>query len=193
MLALPVMAHEVPDLTREGSITVTVRYDGKTVAGGEMTLYRVGDIQEEDGNYSFVPTGDCVNSGVSFDNLQSAETAKKLANYAKLQGLKGDTRKIATDGTVRYESLKPGLYLLVQKKAAAGFEPATPFLVTLPMLDGENYVYQVDAGPKVSPVPTQKPDNPEQPKTGQSGLPIWVFTLSAAALVILLRKKEWES
>ena len=34
MLALPVKAHEVPDLTREGSITVTMRYDGKAISGG---------------------------------------------------------------------------------------------------------------------------------------------------------------
>ena len=192
LLALPVMAHEVPDLTREGSITVTMRYDGKAIAGGEITLYRVGDVQEEDGNYSFTPTADYAGSGISFDSVQSPETAGKLAEFANKQGLRGNTRQIASDGTALYQNLKPGLYLLVQNRAAKGFEAVSPFLVTLPMLDGDDYIYQVDAGPKVSPVPAEKPENPEQPKTGQSGLPIWTFSLSAVGLVLLLRNRKLE-
>lgn len=192
LLALPVTAHEVPDLTRKGSITVTMRYDGKALAGGEMTLYHVGDIREEDGNYSFIPTSDYAGSGISFDNVQSPETAERIAEFASRQGLRGNTQQIASDGTLRYADLKPGLYLLVQKKAAKGFEPAAPFLVTLPMLVGETYIYQVDAGPKVSPVPEEKPEDSGQPQTGQSALPIWVFSLSAVALVLLLRKRKWE-
>ena len=80
----------------------------------------------------------------------------------------------------------------MQNRAAKGFEAVSPFLVTLPMLDGDDYIYQVDAGPKVSPVPAEKPENPEQPKTGQSGLPIWTFSLSAVGLVMLLGKRKWE-
>lgn len=193
MLALPVMAHEVPDLTREGSITVTMRYNGKAVAGGEMTLYLVGEIYEENGNYSFVLTEEFAGSGISLENVQSAATAKKLANYAAIQAMKGSTKKIAADGSVRYDKLKAGLYLLVQNQAAVGFEATAPFLVTLPMVEGENYIYQVDAGPKVSPVPVEKPNNPEQPKTGQSGLPIWMFVSSAVALILVLRKKTWKT
>ena len=193
MLALPVKAHEVPDLTRKGSITVTMRYDGKAISGGAMTLHRVGEIQEDDGNYHFVLTAEYADSGITLENVQSAATAKKLADFTKQHSLQGVYQEIATDGTAQYANLKPGLYLLVQKKAAKGFEPAAPFLVTLPMMIGETYIYQVDASPKVSPVPVEKPENPEQPKTGQSGLPIWAFSGSAIALVLLLRKKERET
>lgn len=190
MMTLPVQAHDVPDLTKQGSITVTMRYDGRVIAGGELTLYRVGDIREQDGNYSFTLSQEFADSGISLGNLQSAETAEKLAEFAAEKKVAGTTRTIGSDGTVCYSDLKLGLYLLVQKKAAAGFAPVQPFLVTLPMLVGESYHYQVDAGPKVSPVPEVKPDNPEQPKTGQSGMPIWTFSLSAIGLFLLTRKKK---
>ena len=191
-MILPAAAHEVPDLTRQGSIRVTMRYNGNAVAGGEMTLYRVGDVREDDGNYSFVLTQSFENSGVSLENLQSPDAARQLAKFAAQQGIFGLTEKIGTDGIAKFDNLKPGLYLIVQKKAAQGFEIAAPFFVTLPMLIKEEYHYEVEAGPKVSPVPEKgpPPSNPDVPKTGQSRWPIWMFVLSAAGLVLLIGRKK---
>lgn len=189
-LALPVSAHDVPNLTQQGSISVTMRYDGDPVSGGELTLYRVGDIREDDGNYSFVLTEQFASAKVALDRVQSPETAKKLAEYAKQQKISGETQIISTKGTASFENLQPGLYLLVQQKAAQGNYAVNPFLVTLPMREGDIYSYHVDASPKVSPVPVESPKNPEQPKTGQSGWPIWTFILSGTALIVLLRRRK---
>ena len=190
-MAMPVAAHEVPDLTRQGSIRATLRYEGESLPGGELTLYRVGEIREDDGNYVFVLTQDFSSSGVTLENVQSASAAQKLAAFASQQALSGSTKKIGDDGTVYFDALQLGLYLLVQHKAAEGYACVNPFLVSLPMLESGEYSYQVDASPKVSPVLEEKPENsnPEQPKTGQSGWPIWTFLLSAAALIVLLRRK----
>ena len=189
MFALPVAANNVPDLNQSGSIHVTMQYDGKPVSGGKLTLYQVGDIQEEDGNYSFALTKAFAASGVTLENVQSSETAKKLSDYAQRKAVKGETKEIGKNGSVDFENLPPGLYLLAQRKAAQGYHKVTPFLVTLPMEDAAGYTYEVDASPKVSPIPT-KPENPEQPQTGQSGWPIWTFLLSGAALATLIHLKK---
>lgn len=189
LLALPVVAGDVPDLNRSGSIHVTMQYDGKAVSGGKLTLYRVGDIQEEDGNYSFALTKAFAASGVALENIQSPETAKKLSDYALRKSVKGLTKEIEENGAVDFEDLQTGLYLLVQRKAAEGYHRVTPFLVTVPMADTQGYAYEVDASPKVSPI-TVKPENPEQPRTGQSGWPIWTFLLSGAALATLIYMKK---
>ena len=188
LLALPARAHDVPDLSRTGTITVAMRYDGKTVAGGELALHRVGDIAEEDGNYSFRLREGYETADPSPESLQSAETAKKLASVAAKQSA-DEVRIIDSNGKARFDALEPGLYLIVQKKAAKGFEKASPFLVSLPMAVGESYLYQVDASPKVSLLREEKDPNPEQPKTGDSGWMLWTFPLSAAALLILTRKR----
>ena len=189
LLALPVRAHDVPDLTREGSITVTMYYDGKTVAGGELALYRVGDIYEEDGNYSFRLREEYASAGALGETLQSAETAKKLADIAAKQTSGDALRTIDKEGSAYFGELEPGLYLIVQKRAAKGFEKASPFLVTLPMTVGESYLYQVDASPKVSLERKEQEPNLEQPKTGDTGWMLWTFPLTAAALLILTRKR----
>lgn len=192
-MVMPVRAHEVPDLTCWGSITVTIRCGSNVIAGGEMTLHRAGDIHEDDGNYSFILTDEFEDSRISLEKPQSAETAKKLASYASAEKIEGQIQKIGTDAVTVFSDLEPGLYLLVQSKAAKGYKPAEPFLVTLPMLVGETYHYHVDAGPKVSPVEKEEDPNPEQPKTGQSSLPMWMFSLSAIGLLILTRKRDRES
>ena len=143
MLVQPVSAHEVPDLTRQGSISVTMHYQGDPVSGGELTLYRVGDIIEEDGNYSFTPTAQILPSGVSFEKVHAYETAKKLASFVKKEKLAGTTVRINSKGTANFEDIDPGLYLLMQNKAAQGYACINPFLVSVPMRTGDDYMYHV--------------------------------------------------
>ena len=51
--ALTVFAnHPVPDLSKNGSLTFVMNLDDVLLDGGRMNLYKVGDIAEEDGNYS---------------------------------------------------------------------------------------------------------------------------------------------
>ena len=188
ILALPVAAHGVPDLDRAGSIGVTMRYNGKAVSGGELTLYRVGEIKEENGDYSFVLTEDFVASKVSLDYVQSPEIAGKLADFARRQKIPGQLKKIDSEGKAEFQNLKPGLFLLIQNKAAQGYQCAKPFLVSLPMLESDRYSYHLDASPKVSPGP--QPDEPEPPKTGQSAWASWTFGFSAAALIGLTQWKK---
>ena len=47
--AVPARAHEAVDVSRTGSITVFMVYEGEPVGGGSLTLYRVGEVAESDG------------------------------------------------------------------------------------------------------------------------------------------------
>lgn len=191
MLALPVDAHNIPDLDQEGSIHIQMCYAGSPVSGGELTLYRVGDIEENNGDYSFVLTEQFSSSKVSLENVQSPATADKLADFTSSRKIEGYTKTIKTDGTVSFQNLQQGLYLLVQHRAAQGYYCVNSFLVSIPLLESGVYNYDVDASPKVSPVAKPQPGNPEQPKTGQSVWPIWTFSLSLAALAVMsLRRKR---
>lgn len=176
---VPVRAAAVLELSRtDCSISVTMR-DGKTVvSGGSMTCYRVGGIHSADnGDLSFVLTGEFSGAGVSLAKPDDPVTAQRLAFYAARNSIAGTTRTIGNDGTVTFTGLTPGLYLLVQREAAPGYYAAAPFLVTLPMRENGGYVYAVDASPKVdverpgislptepdTPTPPDQPDGPDQP------------------------------
>lgn len=193
-LAFPAaaMAHEVPDLSQTGSISVAMVYDGETVGGGSLMLYRVGNVSEDDGNYSFSLAGDFADSGVSLADISHAALAGELAEYASARHIEGAAEPISEDGRMTADGLTPGLYLVTQENAADGFEPISPFLVSVPMYDGGTYVYDVDATPKLDTL-TKTPDIPEQPsapgeptlpQTGQINWP--VPALSALGIVLFL-------
>ena len=166
---LVVSAHDVPDMDTQGSISVSVQYDGKAVPGGTLTLYRAGDVTQDDGNYDFTLNKDFAGSRVSLEDIQSDQTAKALASYAEAQDISGETRTISEDGKVVFQDLELGLYLLVQHEAADDFVEMAPFLIGIPMVEDGTYIYDVDASPKTETekAPVQ-PEEPDQPKTGQN-------------------------
>jgi hypothetical protein len=75
-----VSAHDVPDMTRTGTISIIMHMGETLVPGGELTVYHVGVIDEDDGNYSFIPAGAFSNCVEAFQDVQSPELAQQLAN-----------------------------------------------------------------------------------------------------------------
>ena len=166
-LSIPAFAHEVPDVNRKGSISVTL-LDGTTaVSGGSLTLYKVGNVKEDNGNYTFEIADEYKASGVTFENLGTEQAVQDLAEYAKKNSTQWMTEKVDKYGKAVFSDLEIGLYLIVQEEAANGYMPVNPFFVTVPMVEGEGYVYDVDASPKVVP-PEKAPETTTQVDTEET-------------------------
>lgn len=184
ILPLCAFAHEVPDYDRTGSISLTMSYKGDAVAGGTLTLYRVADVVQNNGDYTFRLVAELEESGISLEELDSASTAEDLADAVAEEKMEGVTKLINDSGTVTFRDLSIGLYLLVQEDAADGYNQLAPFLVSLPGQKNGSYVYDVNASPKVElePAPTTKPTTPSGtttpgnlPQTGQDNWPVPVL------------------
>ncbi len=195
-LWLTAYAHDVPDLDRLGSITVTTRKADAPVQGGSLRLYRVGEVAEADGNYFFRLTGDFASCGESLEHLEAAgDLAARLYSFARQESLTGLAEKeLGPEGTATFANLPVGLYLVTQPQAAAGYEPLAPFLVTLPYLDNGTYQYDLSALPKPeleqepqpTVPPTTKPEpDPDLPLTGQLWWPVPVLACGGLLLFIV--------
>ena len=92
-LSITAFAHEIPDATRKGSISVTLKDGNTTVSGGTLTLYKVGEVTEDDGNYSFELLEEYKASGVTFENLGTEQAVKDLAEYVKKTHNRSKDRK----------------------------------------------------------------------------------------------------
>ena len=209
MLVMPASAAGGVDMDREGSISLTMRYRGKVVPGGSLTLYRVADVTEDDGNYGYCFVEEFAGCGLSLENPSSAKLAKELKDYAKQESISGTTKTIDRNGKVTFDKLEVGLYLLEQKEAASGYSAVSPFLVGVPGKTDGVYVYDVDAAPKLSIRPAEttapttaptKPTSSDLPQTGQTNWP--VPALAALGLLFILtgwylnrseKKKEQEA
>lgn len=170
--AAPAFALEVVDLSRTGSIKVSL-YDSETseaVGGGTLTLYRVAKVQKDNANLSFVYTNGFEDCGVELGDLSEGELAGRLAEKIAATA-ESTTVEISDLGVAEFGDLEVGLYLVVQTTAAENYNVINPFLVSVPIQENGSYVYDVDALPKVgtaakkTPEPPDKPDTPDTPDT----------------------------
>lgn len=156
-----------------------------TLPGGNLTLYRIGSIMPEG---TLLPEDTFAEYQIDETQLQSPELAAALADFAQTQDSAGSTQTLSSPGTLVFDGLQPGLYLLMQTEAAEGFEIISPFLVVLPGQENGKPVYQIDATPKISltPAPTE-PDTPDPslPQTGQLKWPVPLLVISGAALLAI--------
>lgn len=201
-MALPVCA-EVPDLTRTGSLRLMFYWNHEPLMNGEVTLYRVGDIVEDDGNYGFAPIARLKDANLSFAEPNDPVLTEKLVSLAEKRELPKLIVKIEK-GEARAESLAAGLYLVCQseKQAGKGFNPIAPFLISLPRWENDHYVYEVEANPKIplkpEPTETTKPTsgsssgNTKLPQTGQLWWPVPVLLCMGLVCIIigLIRRRE---
>lgn len=146
------------DADRTGSISVHLLDSGdhKPVVGAEFTLYKVADLSDV-GTLPYSFTADFSACQASLDDLYAESLASELAAYIAGTQAQGTVAVTDEDGTVVFEQLSIGLYLVVQTKAADGYYASSPFLVTLPMTreDGTDWIYDIDASPKVTVLPKE--------------------------------------
>ncbi len=190
VLPLSAWAHQVPDVNRTGSISVTMTHDKKPVSGGTLTIYRVADVVESDGNYSFAYTPTFSGCTADLADPAAPAVAEKLADFVKKHSLAGTTKTIGTDGKVTFTGLKTGLYILIQKTPASGFNAVKPFVIGIPNNDNGNYVYDVDASPKIAletapTKPSTETTIPDEtiPQTGQTNWPVPVLLVTGLLFV----------
>ena len=207
-LPLSAAAHPVPDERKDGhcSITVTMTYQEKALPGGTLALYKVGDVVEEDGNYSFVPVAAIRQDFPQFGDIQSPDLAEKLSKLeSKLTPVTALPQKVGENGKVTFLDLPFGLYLVVQKTAPAGYGKTEPFLVSLPYLEEGEYQYDVASQPKTdlerevttkpTTSPTTKPASSsggKLPQTGQLWWPVPVLACGGLGCIVvgLIRKRR---
>ena len=137
------------DPERRGSISVTLTEgrDQHPIEGAELSVYYVATVgMNSGGKLSYVYTSLFENSGFDLSDLALSQ---KLENF--VSGHDVSSLAITTDGEGRAvcEDLRPGLYFIRQSGTVEGFAPCSPFVVTLPGITEDGYVYDINASPKI--------------------------------------------
>ena len=190
-------------MSGNSSITVEMKDDsGSAVTDGTLTLYQVALLEQDDGNVVYTLTDAFSASGVSLDDVSenSSSLASELSGYVAENSSITGTAVKNTSGTVVFEGLELGLYLIVQTTQSEGYYTVNPFVVSVPLDEDGSWIYNVDASPKVgvlTPVPEETVATTDSPtettaKTGtglklpQTGQLFWPIPVLAAAGAVLL-------
>ncbi len=131
--------------------------------GGKVTIYRVATSK-----LKFVNGFDA--AGVSLDDLTDSSLPGKL-QVAVTSDTVSVSASAGSNGKVHFQNLQMGLYLVVQTQAVSGYEPFASFLATIPIKDGQNWNYDVDASPKMELIPKHDITPPPDTETPDTEVP----------------------
>ena len=196
----------IPDLTQKGNLSLDIKYNGELLNSGAVNLCYVASLEKADSEtYEFKLIEALQNPLLDMEDLTNPELAESLL-YSVKQRYLPKTSASVTDGKAFFPDLSAGLYLVWQdaSDAAEGFLPIQPFLISVPLRQGDRYVLDVVAAPKMpinptpseSPAPTPSPTPtppgpptptppPHLPQTGQLNWPIPLLAFSGAILFVV--------
>ena len=180
--------HPVPDLSKNGSLTFTMDLDGKPLDNGNLNLYKVGEIAEENGNFFFRLLDDRTITQESEIDQILAEEMLTLAKELSCTKLTAPIKA----GKAVFAELPVGLYVVWQntEDATTGLQTIRPFLISVPSFQNGSYEMDVQARPKNAPEtippettePTQPPSGEKLPQTGQLTWPIPLLAITGVTV-----------
>lgn len=156
-------ASTVIDWERTGSITITLHdttEEHNVIPGATFVLYHVADAVSVDNNLAFEYTEAFEGCGADLNDLNAAGLAEELLAYARANGIEGVVKTADENGTVVFEDLPLGLYLIAQEGELEGYYPINPFVVAIPMTNAEGtaWIYDIEASPKAETAPIVTPE-----------------------------------
>lgn len=186
----------VVDMDRIGSLLITMQ-DAETLkllTDGSLTLYHVADVHlEKDADYSYVLTEDFADMNVDLKTLD-ADLANRFASYIEEKKIAGLKQSVNDSGKVEFDNLELGLYLIVQEEATQGYYKIKPFLVSVPLEENNEFIYDVNATPKMETL-KKVPQTPDIQLTGdETQVEKWIMILGASCIILcgilLLSRKK---
>ena len=135
-----------PGKTGSVSVTLTEQYDKDPIVGAELSVYYVATVHKNVyGNLNYIYTDAFEDSGIDIADPSLATKLDAFVLEHNVPSIKITTNE---NGTVTCKDLALGLYFIRQVSAVEGFAPCTPFTVTVPGMNADGYVYEVNASPK---------------------------------------------
>lgn len=143
------LSSNVVDFNHKGSIQITLyeKNDNEKIEGAELTIYKFADAREKDHNLVFEYVKELEECPVSLEDLESATVSSEIEKCIP-GDMAGIVKVTDSDGSVKYENLDLGLYLVKQTNKVEGFSKIDSFLVMIPKVIDNKWVYDVEATPK---------------------------------------------
>ncbi|MBQ8682044.1 MAG: Cna B-type domain-containing protein [Bacilli bacterium] len=146
---LPVMADDnVVDFTKKGTIAISLSdsIEGTEVKGAAITIYKVADAYSKDSNLAF----DYHSSVDKYkQDIEAGNITSSVLDIIKNSDMVSKEGITDGNGKVQFSNLDLGLYLVVQTNEVNGYSVIDPFLVMIPQVQDNSWVYDVEATPKV--------------------------------------------
>lgn len=146
-LTLPVYANTA-DLSKTGSIEVILKEgtDNK-IKDAEITIYHIADAKSLNNNLAYQIRDELGECSINLDDITRPELVDEITNCNLDNAIKYN-ELTNESGKAKFNDLKLGLYYVKQTKSVKGYSNIDPFIVGIPTVEDNKWIYDVDVKPK---------------------------------------------
>lgn len=137
------------DFNSKGSIEITLneKTDNEKIEGAEILLYKVADAKSENHNLMFEYIDELKSCNASLNDLETKSKSEEIEKCIN-ENIKSLKQITDINGTVKYNDLDLGLYLVKQNNIVEGFSKIDSFLVMTPKITDNKWIYDIKSTPK---------------------------------------------
>lgn len=135
------------DLTKKGNIDIILSDNNNNlVKNAEITIYKLADATIKNNNltYKYEPSLNSCKQNIDKGILTNNELECVLTN-----NITKITKTTNSLGKVEFKDLDLGLYLIMQTNEVKDYSKIKPFLLGLPTIEEDKWVYSISGTPKV--------------------------------------------
>lgn len=142
--------NNIVDFTKTGSVEITLKEteEQTSIQGAEITIYQIANAGTKDNNLIFTYHENITQCESDLSNLQSENLANEINKCITNIKLPSQTKITNEDGIVYFDELRLGLYLVKQTNEVAGYSNIDEFLVMIPKVEDNSWIYNIKAKPK---------------------------------------------
>ena len=147
----PVLAdtnNNIVDFSKKGNITITLSDSSNTeyVEGANIKISKLATASSLNSNLTFDYQEDLIDCQTDIQNNNLNEDVLNCIHQSSVSTKEGITDSL---GYLSFDNLDLGLYLVEQTNTVSGYSQIDPFLVYLPQVENNSWIYQIDATPKI--------------------------------------------
>lgn len=137
------------DFNSKGSIEITLneKTDNEKIEGAEILLYKVADAKSKNHNLMFEYIDELKSCNASLNDLETKSKSEEIEKCIN-ENIKSLKQITDINGTVKYNDLDLGLYLVKQNNIVEGFSKIDSFLVMIPKIVNNKWIYDIKSTPK---------------------------------------------
>ena len=137
------------DFNSKGSIEINLneKTDNEKIEGAEILLYKVADAKSENHNLMFEYIEELKSCNASLNDLETKSKSEEIEKCIN-ENIKSLKQITDINGTVKYNDLDLGLYLVKQNNIVEGFSKIDSFLVMIPKIANNKWIYDIKSTPK---------------------------------------------
>lgn len=137
------------DFNSKGSIEITLneKTDNEKIEGAEILLYKVADAKSENHNLMFEYIEGLKSCNASLNDLETKSKSEEIEKCIN-ENIKSLKQITDINGIVKYNDLDLGLYLVKQNNIVEGFSKIDSFLVMIPKIANNKWIYDIKSTPK---------------------------------------------